>query len=190
MSPVGTAALINFFAGLSDDYHASAGMVAFVNGPMNGLLTAGGSLLGGWACDRMNRRVAYLIAGGLTAACGLAMMLAPLQPMTYAVGVCMYLFISGLCYAAFSAVVLEAVGSTTGEAASTQYTLFTSAGNAAIAYTGFLDTRAHKQHGPRSLLGVDAALNLAGILVLSLLFFVILKRRPVSDGDQARERAA
>lgn len=190
MSPVGTAALINFFAGLSEDYHASPRMVAFVNGPMNGLLTAGGSLLGGWACDRMNRRVAYLISGGLTAACGLAMMAAPQEPMTYAVGVCAYLFVSGLCYAAFSAVVLEAVGTAGGEAASTQYTLFTSAGNAAIAYTGFFDTRFHKRLGVNGLLGVDAGLNLLGIVVLSVLFFVILKKRPARDDGAARAHAA
>jgi MFS family permease len=179
LSPVGTAALINYFSGLAVDYHASPGMVKFVNGWANGLLTAGGALIGGYLCDRMNRRGAYLLSGGLTALCGLAMMVAPLEPKTYAVGVCAYLFVSGFCYAAFSAMVLEAIGQA-GTAASTQYTLFTSAGNAAIAYTGWLDTRFHKKWGPAGLLGMDAALNIGGILVLFLMISFVYgwKRRP------------
>jgi MFS transporter, PAT family, beta-lactamase induction signal transducer AmpG len=174
MSPVGTAALINYFSGLAVDYKASDGMVAFVNGPVNGLLTAAGSLAGGYLCDRMNRRVAYLASGALTAVCALAMSFAPLSPSTYAIGVSTYLFIAGLCYAAFSAVVLEAIGRA-GAAASTQYTLFTAAGNAAIGYVGFVDTRFHTHYGVKSLLRVDAGLNLLGIVVLSLMIAFVYK---------------
>jgi PAT family beta-lactamase induction signal transducer AmpG len=168
-SPVGTAALINYFAGIAQDYRASNGMVAFVNGPVNGLVTAAGSLIGGYLCDRYSRRVMYLTSGALTALCGLVMMLAPLSPMTYAVGVSVYLFITGFCYAAFSAAVLETIGKG-GAAASTQYALFVSCGNLAIAYVGFIDTRFHEGYGPRGLLGVDAALNVVGIILLTLLF--------------------
>ncbi len=169
LSPVGTAALINYFAGLAPDYRASSGMVAFVNGPVNGLVTAAGSLLGGYLCDRANRRAMYLLSGALTAACGLVMMLAPLTPSTYAVGVSVYLFIAGFCYAAFSAMVLETIGRG-GAAASTQYALFVSAGNIAIGYVGWIDTRFHHNWGPRGLCAVDAALNVAGIVALSMLF--------------------
>src|SRR5262249_52333333 len=158
ISPVGTAALVNFFSAMSTDYHASGRMVAFINGPVNGLLSAGGSLIGGYLCDRMNRRLAYLLSGGLTAVCGLLMSFAPLSDMTYAVGVSTYLFIAGFCYSAFSAVVLEAIGNA-GAAAATQYTLFTAAGNAAIGYVGWIDTRFGKR-GPTGLLRADAALNL------------------------------
>ncbi len=176
LSPVGTAALLNYFSGLAVDYHATPGMVEFVNGWMNGLLTAGGSLIGGYICDRMNRRVAYLLSGAMTAAVGLAMMAAPVTPITYAVGVSLYMFVAGFCYAAFSAMVLEAVGKA-GAAASTQYTLFTSAGNAAIAYTGFVDTRFHHSYGPRGLLAVDAVMNVAGIVVLGILILMIFGKR-------------
>ena len=69
-SPVGTAALINYFAGMAPDYRASAGMVAFINGWVNGLVTAVGSLIGGYLCDRYSRRAMYLLSGGLTALCG------------------------------------------------------------------------------------------------------------------------
>ncbi len=184
ISPVGTAALINYFSGLAVDYHASEAMVAFVNGPVNGLLTAGGSLLGGFLCDRLNRRAMYLASGALTALCGLVMMVAPLEPNTYAFGVSAYLFIAGLCYASFSAVVLEAIGKA-GRNAGTQYTLFTAAGNAAIAYTGLIDTRFHKQHGVRGLLAVDAGLNLVGVLILGVLIMTLFRKRQSEPPAQA-----
>lgn len=169
LSPVGTAALVNYFAGIARDYRASDSMVAFVNGPVNGLVTAGGSLIGGYLCDRYSRRGMYLLSGALTALCGLGMMASPLSPTTYAVGVAVYLFITGFCYAAFSATVLETIGKG-GAAASTQYALFVSCGNLAIAWVGFVDTRFHHGYGPRGLCAVDAALNVAGIVALTILF--------------------
>ncbi|HWE27113.1 MAG TPA: MFS transporter, partial [Polyangia bacterium] len=168
-SPVGTAALLNYFAGIAQDYRASDGMVAFVAGPVNGLVTAGGSLIGGYLCDRYSRRVMYLLSGALTALCGVAMMAAPLSPASYAVGVTVYLFITGFCYSAFSAAVLETIGKG-GAAASTQYALFVSCGNLAIAYVGFVDTRFHEGYGARGLLGVDALLNVVGVIALAILF--------------------
>jgi len=168
-SPVGTAALLNYFAGMAPDYRAPDSMVAFVNGPLNGLVTAAGSLLGGYLCDRANRRAMYLLSGLLTALCGLGMMASPISPTTYAVGVGVYLFVAGFCYAAFSAAVLETIGKG-GAAASTQYALFVSCGNLAINYVGLVDTRFDKGFGPRGLLGVDAALNIAGVIALFFVF--------------------
>jgi MFS family permease len=175
LSPVGSSALLYFFSAAASDYHASDGMVTFVNGPMNGLLTAAGSLVGGYACDHLNRRLAYLGSGALTALCGLAMSFAPSVPMTYAVGVCAYLFIAGICYATFSAMVLESIGQG-GEAASTQYTLFTAAANGAIGYVQWIDTRFHHRWGAPGLLRVDAAMNLGGIVIMAIVFFVFMGR--------------
>jgi PAT family beta-lactamase induction signal transducer AmpG len=178
LSPVGTAALMNYFAALPTDFHATPRMVAFVNGPVNGLVTAAGALIGGWFCDRFDRRLMYRVAGGLTAACAIGMSLMPLSASTYAYGVTLYLFVAGLCYAAFSAVVLEAIGRA-GASASTQYTLFTSAGNFAIMYVGWIDTRFHEAHGPRGMLVADGAANLVGIVLLSLFIrFVYTKLNP------------
>ena len=168
-SPVGTAALINYFAGMAPDYHASAGTVEFVNGWVSGIVTAVGSLIGGYLCDRFSRRAMYLLSGGMTAVCALMMAAAPLSPTTYAYGVTAYLFITGFCYAAFSAAVLETIGKG-GAAASTQYALFVSCGNLAINYVGLVDTRFDKGYGPRGLLTVDAAMNVIGIIALYFLF--------------------
>src|SRR5678816_799948 len=97
--------------------------------------------------------------------------------MTYAVGVCIYFLVSGFCYAAGSAVVLEAIGKA-GASASAQYALFVAAGNFAITYVGWLDTRYHHLGGPRALLGVDAGLNLLGVLVLGTVIAFVYKKKP------------
>lgn len=177
LSPVGTAALLNYFSAFAPDYHAPDSVVIFVNGWASGLVTAAGAVVGGWACDRMSRRLAYLGAGGLTALCGLAMRIAPMTPATYTVGVLVYLFIAGLCYAAFSAFIFEIVGGAAGKAASTQYTLFTAAGNAAIGYVGKIDTHYHKVFGVPGVLAADAIQNLLGIVVLLALFAVVFRKR-------------
>ena len=101
ISPVGTAALLNYFSGIAMDYKATAGMVVFVNGALNGLITAVGSVAGGWICDRMDRRLAYLISGVLTAVVGIGMALAPLTPTTYADRRVRLLPGVSFCYAAF-----------------------------------------------------------------------------------------
>jgi MFS family permease len=165
------------------DYRATPGIVALVNGALNGLITAVGAIGGGWLCDRMDRRIAYLISGTLTAIVAVAMALAPLSPSTYAIGVCAYFLVSGFCYASSSAVVLEAVGRA-GASASAQYALFVAAGNFAITYVGWLDTRFHHQYGPRALLGVDAGLNLAGVLILGFVIAVVYRRRLPNPEEQ------
>jgi MFS transporter, PAT family, beta-lactamase induction signal transducer AmpG len=172
------------FGGLAKDFNASDGMVAFVNGPASALLTAAGSLLGGYLCDRLHRRWAYVASGALTTMCGLGMMAFPLSPMNYAVGVSIYLFVSGICYAAFSAVVLEAVGRA-GDAASTQYTLFTSAGNAAIGYVAWLDTRFNHTFGPKAPLGTDAILNVVGIVFFVAVLYLVRNRGSAAEPRDA-----
>ncbi len=189
LSPVGTAALLNYFAALAPDYRASDAMVGFINGPINGLVTGVGSLVGGYVCDRANRRAMYLLSAALTAIAAVGMALAPLSPMTYAVGVSVYLLVAGFCYAAFSAVVLETIGRG-GAAASTQYALFVSAGNCAIGYVGWVDTRFHHSYGPRGLLGVDAAMNVLGIVALSLLFTLFGAWKGQRAGDEPKRASA
>ena len=169
LSPVGTAALVNYFAGIARDYRATDGMVAFVNGPVNGLVTAAGSLIGGYLCDRFSRRADVPFGRRADRDVrpghdGRAADADDLRRRRQRLSVH-----HGLCYSAFSAAVLETIGKG-GAAASTQYALFVSCGNLAIAYVGFIDTRFHEGYGPRGLLAVDAALNVAGIIALYFLF--------------------
>jgi PAT family beta-lactamase induction signal transducer AmpG len=170
LSPVGTAALLNYYSGMGDAYHASGDMVAFVSGGASAVVTAIGSLAGGYLCDRFNRRALYLLSGGLTAACGIVMALSPHTELTYAVGATAYNLIAGFCFAAFTATVLETIGAG-GKAAGTQYALFLSAGNAAIGYVGLVDTRFNKSYGVDGMIASDATLNLLGVAILGYAFW-------------------
>lgn len=174
VSPVGTAALTNLFSGMAPDYHASNRVIEFVNGYAGGLVTAAGALISGWFLDRVDRRLAYLVSGALTAVCAFAMTLGPLNQTTFIVGCLAYLLVTGLCYAAFSAVVYEIVG-TAGKTASTLYSVFPAAGNLAIAYVVALDG---KGNGARGVLYNDAMLNIAGIVALLFLLRIVFPPTP------------
>lgn len=179
VSPVGTVALTNLFSGMGADYHASNQMVEVVNGYGGGFITAAGALASGYILDRADRRKMYLLSGVFTAVCCCGMALAPFTPATYVVGITCYLLITGLAYAAFSAVVYEIVG-TAGSTASTLYSVFPAAGNQAIAYTMFFDGQANKSFGPRGLLWTDAAMNMAGVVALLLLLRVVFPEKKQS----------
>ena len=170
ISPVGTAALANFFSGMSRPYQVGADTVAAVTGLGAVGLNALGALIGGYLCDRFNRRALYLIAGTLTAVCGLAMGLSPRAPATYVLGVTAYALVTGFCYAAFTAYVLETIGDSDRTAA-TKYSMFTAASNFAITYVGWIDTRFSDQHGVEGVVTSDAVLNLAGAAILALVFW-------------------
>lgn len=192
LSPVGTSALINFWSALATDYvrpelldemarldpaaakalldKKVSEVVAFVGGPLGQVLTAVGALAGGYLCDRTNRRAMYLLAGALTAVCGIGMALSPPSEATFVWGALVYALISGFCYSAFTATVLETIGEGTA-AASTRYSMYVAAGNLAIAYTGLVDTRFASEAHVERVVWSDAALNLGGVLVLGLVFW-------------------
>jgi len=170
LSPVGTAALANFFSGMSKPYGVGPNTVAAVTGFGTVGFNALGALIGGYLCDRFNRRVLYLVSAALTAMCGIAMALSPRSPSTYVLGVTSYALVTGFCYAAFTAYVLETIGKSDRTAA-TKYSLFTAASNFAITYVGWIDTRFNDSHGVEGVVTSDATLNLIGAAVLAVVFW-------------------
>ena len=204
LSPVGTAALANYFGAIAEDYarpavlhqvselanfrplidhfhlplerlildERTSSLLAFVGGPVGQVLTALGALVGGFLCDRTNRRAMYLLSGALTAVCGIVMALSPASETTFIWGALTYALITGFCYSAFTATVLETIGRST-KSASMQYSMFVAAGNAAIAYVGLVDSRFHERSGVAGVVGSDAALNLGGVVVLGIVFWML-----------------
>jgi MFS family permease len=159
-------------------------VVAFVGGPVGQVLTAIGALLGGYLCDRTNRRAMYLLAGALTAVCGIGMALSPSREATFVWGALIYALITGFCYSAFTATVLETIGEGTA-AAGTRYSMFVAAGNLAIAYVGLIDTRFASEAHVEHVVWSDAALNLGGVLILGIVFWRLglfgkMRHRPAS----------
>jgi MFS family permease len=193
ISPVGTAAVLQLFTSFSDSYHAPDRMVTIINGFLGGVITMVSCILGGYICDRVHRRYAYMFSAVLTAICATAIGFAPFTPNTYVIGCLTYLFISGFCYAAFTAFVLEIIGDAS-STASTQYSLFVAAANIAIAYVvkldgwGFEFWKRHysEAQAPRGLLFIDAALNIVGIIVL-LALYRILRPSSVAPASAAAD---
>ena len=172
LSPVGTAAMTNSFTAINDDYHTSGFSAGLLNGPIGAVFTAVGAWVGGYVCDRHSRRAMYLLSGVLTAVVSLAISTQANTQIVYWVGTSGYNLVTGFCFAAFTATVLETIGHGD-SAAGTKYTLFTAAGNVAIAYTNLVNTRAY-EHGGNSthaLFQSDAVLNLAGAAVLGAIFW-------------------
>jgi MFS family permease len=160
--PIGTGAATNLWAAISADWNASANTVALVTGALGGIASAIGCLVGGYLCDRIDRKTAYWVFGLAQALCALAMAMSPRTEPMYATFVLLYWFITGLTYAAFSAVVLEAIGL---GAAATKYNLFASLSNTPIAYMTLVDGWAHSQGGASAMLQAEAAICLTGIIV-------------------------
>jgi PAT family beta-lactamase induction signal transducer AmpG len=184
VAPVGLGALTNLFSGMAPDFRASAGVVELVNGIGGGVMGAVGALAGGWIADRMDRRLAYGLAGGLTALSALAMLFAPLSPATYTWGVLAYNLMNGVAFATWAGMVLEIVGPSA--ATATKYALFNAAANLAIsamtwADGGFADASPWVSlRGARGSLAMDVALTVVGIGILAGM--VALVRRGKGGG--------
>jgi len=184
LSPVGSAAVANLASGLGPDYHAPAGEVMWISGIAGGLLSALGSLVGGYVCDRMNRMRAYALSGGLSALFAIYLAFAPATPWTYGLGYSGYSLAAGFAYAVFTALVLEVLGRRR-HAAGTAYSLFVATGNVPILYMTWLDGVGYKFGAVRGLMTVDALANGLGAVVLLLIARSALRYFRESEAAEA-----
>jgi len=182
LAPVGCQAMSNLFSGVSRQYGAGPQLVALANGIGGGIAGAVGALLGGILADRINRRVAYALSGGLTALCAVAMAVAPMTATTYAWGTLTYLFAGGIAFASWTGMVLELVGLST--AAATKYALFNASMNLAITYVTFANgvvgewlARLTGMATARGALVTDAVLTALGIAVLLAMLSLVRRQR-------------
>ncbi len=174
--PLGTGAASNLWAAVAGDWHASADTVAFVTGLMSGIITAAGCLVGGWICDRMDRKLAYVIFGLTEVICAIVMAYAPHTEIMYIVWTSFYAFSLGMCYAAFSAFVFEAIGK---GAAATKFTVYASLSNFPIYYMTIVDGWAHTHYGPAGMLNTEAVFGVIGIVLFFLLLAYVNRRKKI-----------
>jgi MFS family permease len=189
LSPVGAGALTNLFSALALDYApdgvAAERLVVVVTGVLGGVVSAVGSLIGGYVSDRMNRRLAYVIFGGVTALCAVALVVAPATPGAFAVGCLAYQLFNVVCYVAFYAFVLDLLGHRQG--VGTQLALYVGAANLAAAYVTSLDGWGYDRArawlpgrawaGRSGMLGMDALTTFVGIAVLCVVTLRLRRRR-------------
>jgi PAT family beta-lactamase induction signal transducer AmpG len=171
--PVGSAAASALFAAIADRWNTSADAVALFTGLLAGIVAAIGCMAGGWLSDRMDRKIAYAVAGFLLAIVAVGMYLGPRSEAGYGIFTLSYQFASGVAYGAFTGFVLEAIGR---GAAATKYNALASLSNIPIWYMTRLDGWASERWGPGIMLLVDAASEIVGVLIFLSATYLLLGR--------------
>jgi MFS family permease len=186
-SPIGAGGAGNVWSAVAKDWRASADLVAAVTGFLWGIVSVVGCVLGGALADRIGRWRTFFGAGAYMALVAAVVSLVPRTPASYGVGVVAYAFSVGLAYAAYSALVLLAVGR---GAASTKYAILGSVGNIPVVYMTALAGWAHETYGPAGMLQVEAVVSVAAIAVgvLAVLLMgagqeIVADARPASVDD-------
>lgn len=164
--PLSTGAASNLWAAVSNDWHANPNTVAIATGVASGFITAGGALIGGFICDRMNRQMAYILFGLSQVLCAVGMAYCPHTQLMYIVWTSLYAFTLGLAYAGFSAFVFEAIGK---GAAATKFSVYACLSNIPITYMTTVDGWAHTKYGATGMLDTEALLGVVGILLFLIL---------------------
>ena len=172
--PIGSGAATGLWASIAGDWHATADTVALVNGVMGGIVSAAGSVIGGYICDRMDRQFAYALFGVFLAAAALFMAVSARSQSMFIAFTLLYAFVQGFNYASFSAVVLEAIGR---GAAATKYNLYAALSNAPIAYMTYFEGRAYSAWHANGLLGADALSGIIGVALFSMVALLLWPRR-------------
>jgi MFS transporter, PAT family, beta-lactamase induction signal transducer AmpG len=172
--PMCSGAAIGLLPGIAQDYHVTGQQMAWINGIGGALLTAAGALSATLIPARIRASVAYLSVGLINEATIAILWLAPLNPFTYYVGATLYLFTIGACYALFTAVVLEFLGSS-GKSGSGRYSVINGLGNFPVLYMTTVDGLGGKLWGARGLAGTDAVVGGIGAAIL-LAWFLLNKR--------------
>ncbi|MCA6215025.1 MFS transporter [Ideonella sp. B7] len=171
--PIGSGAASNLWSVMAGDWQASANTVALVNGGLGGVASAAGCLIGGWVCDRLERKWAYCLFGALQVLLAVAMAEAPHTEASFVVLSSAYNFAVGMAYAGFSALVLEVIGR---GAAATKYNLMASLSNIPIGYVTWIDGLSYERWGARAMLNLEALIGVLGLLCFALAAHVVRSR--------------
>jgi len=163
--PIGTGAASNLWSVVAGDWQAGANTVALVNGGLGGLTSAAGCLIGGYLCDRIDRKLAYCLFGIAQVVLAAAMAVAPHTELAFIIFASSYSFAVGMAYAGFSAVVLEVIGR---GAAATKYNLLASLSNMPIGYVTWIDGQSYERWGASGMLYMEGAVAIAGLLMFAL----------------------
>ncbi len=164
--PLGTGAASNLWAAFAGDWGASADQVALIGGVLSGAVSIVGSVAGGYLCDRMDRKLGYILFAMATAAAAVAMAVGPRTAVAFIVFATIYNLTVGFVYGGFSAVALEAIGK---GAAATKYNMLASLSNVPILVMTLLDGWAQTRFGSGGMLILEAAVGVAAAGVFALI---------------------
>jgi predicted MFS family arabinose efflux permease len=156
---------------IAGEWGAGADLVALVNGVVGGLASAAGALAGGYVCDRMSPSRSYCVFGLMAGAIAVAMAWWARTPAAFIVFTLGYSAAVGCGYAAYSAIVLQAIGQ---RSAATNFNLMAALSNVPIALMTSFDGWVHDRFGTGAMLYGELALPAATIA--AFVFFVMATR--------------
>jgi MFS family permease len=151
---------------IAGDWRADADLVALVTGVVGGLAAALGALIGGYICDRLDPKTSYCAFGIAVGLVTVLMAWSPHTPMAFAIGTLVYTLIVGCGYAAYSAIVLQAIGK---KSAATNFNLMAAISNMPLAFMASFDGWMHDRHGVQAMLYGEFLLP-AGVIAAFALF--------------------
>lgn len=155
LAPPGAGALIGLLPAVAQDYHVSGGAVVWINGIGGGLIMALGCLSGVLVPAKLDRRIAYALAGVLNVGPALFLALAPPTYNVYMGGTVVYLFTIGFTSALSMALVLDIVGAV-GRSGSLRFSILMALGYVPTAYMTWVEGRASAAYGFRAVSMTEA----------------------------------
>ena len=167
--PMASGAAVGLLTGAAKSYGVNGDSVAWINGLIGGLLMAAGSFVASLFPARFRAPVVYMIVALVNVAATSILWLGPLRPMTYFLGITAYLFTVGTCYAMFTAVVLEFLGSS-GKSGSGRYSIINSLGNVPVLYMLQVDGWGGDRWGARGIAGAECVVGGIGAALLLAYF--------------------
>jgi MFS transporter, PAT family, beta-lactamase induction signal transducer AmpG len=175
LTPIGCGAASYLWSSVGDEYLVKSDTVALVTGTLSGFIMALGCVFGGWVADRIGKWWAFYGSGALLALVALLMSFSSFTPFAYISGVLVYAFVNGITFAAFSAVVLHAIGR---GMPSTKNALFSAISNVAIVYMTAFDGWMHDKYDIRTMLWGETVIGLGFVAVclFALSWFKISER--------------
>ncbi|MGO9481560.1 MAG: MFS transporter [Candidatus Kryptoniota bacterium] len=168
MAPAGTGAAQLLLPAIASNYGVGISGVIWINGLGGGIALAAGSLFGALVPVDWDNRIVYA-AAGLSNAMAAFVLMAVDGSTGYLVGTIVYLVTQGLCWARFTALIVEIVGPDTRDA-STLYSALSAAGSIPLAYMTWLDGFGYLKLGTHGLLWTDAAGNIVVFAIVAAVF--------------------
>lgn len=163
------------WSAIADEWNAGADLVAWVNGIVGGLASAAGALAGGYVCDRLSPKRAYCLFGLIAGTIAVVMAWWARTPGAFIVFTLAYSAVIGCGYAAYSAIVLQAIGQ---RSAATNFNLMAALANVPVALMTTFDGWVHDRYGTDAMLYGELALPAVTIAAFAVL---VMATRPRSS---------
>ena len=145
-------------------------------------MSAVGCLTAGKFCDLTDHKFGYILSAALMALCAIFMAAAPRTPAMFIFFALLYALINGFAYAAFGAVMLEAMGK---GAAATKGPILHGLTNVPVVLMTWVDGWARDLWGSGTMLVVEGVIGFVGIAAFYLFVIATRPRMPTIQAEAA-----